>query len=156
LTYYVKSADGTILDSVGVAPSAEVLQAVIPFDDFLTVALALANQNAARQTATVKLTLLDDKNVQVGTATQTFTNNQQVPKFLYQYFPRATWTKGRVEISSDRLFLGTALTFVRGNQASSLPFLPSVKIYSYTITILGQSISGESYLAVNGASVLEY
>jgi hypothetical protein len=156
LTYYVKAADGTIVDSVGVAPSVEVFQAVIPFDDFLTVALALANRNAASQQATVKLTVFDDKNVQVGTTTQLLANNQQVARFLYQYFPSASLTKGRVEIQSDRLFLGTALTFVKGNQASSLPFLASEKVYSYSFTALGQTQTGKFFLAVAGPHVSAY
>jgi hypothetical protein len=153
LTYYVKSGDGTIVDSVGVAPSSEILQAVIPFDDFETVALALANRNAANQTATVKLTLFDDKNAQMGTATQPLAKNQQVPRFLYQFFPGVSMTKGRVEIQSDRPFLGTALTFVKGGQASSLPFLPSIKLYDFTVRAAGQVFTGQVYIAANGPHV---
>jgi hypothetical protein len=147
LTYYVKSADGSIVDSVGVAPSRPVFQTVIPFDDFQTVALALASR--VNNTVTVTLKLFDDKNTQVGTATQTLTINQQVPKFLYQYFTGVTLTKGRVEIQSTRPILGTALTFAKGGQASSLPFLPSTKLYEFTATAAGMTFTGQVYLAID-------
>lgn len=51
LTYYLKTPNGSVVDSVGVAPSRSIIQAVIPFDDFQTVALALANFNTANLTA---------------------------------------------------------------------------------------------------------
>src|SRR5437867_1309215 len=156
LTYYVKSADGTIVDSVGVAPSTRILQAVIAFDDFQTVALALANHNGANQTATTKLTLLDDKNTQIGTATQALANDQQVPKFLYQFFPGVSLTKGRVEIQSDRPFFGTALTFVKGGQAASLPFLPAIKLYNLTLKGLGQTLTSQAYFTLESGYVTGY
>jgi len=156
LTYYVKSADGTIVDSVGVAPSRPILQAVIPFDDFQTVALALANRNSANQTATVRLMLFDDKNAQIGRATQTLANNEQVPRFLYQFFPGVSLTKGRVEIQADQPFLGTALTFVKGGQASSLPFLPSLKLYDVRLEAAGQTFTGQAYIAVDFPYVTGY
>jgi hypothetical protein len=154
LTYYVKSADGTIVDSVGVAPSTPVPQAVIPFDDFQTVALALANTSP--QTTTIRLTVFDDKNVQVGAAAQTLASNQQVPKFLFQYFPGVSLTRGRVEIQSDFFFVGTALTFVKGSQASSLPFLPSWNLYDITGSILGEQFAVRFYLALDGLSAKAY
>ncbi len=153
LTYYVKSANGTILDSIGVAPSNEVIQAVIPFDDFTTIALAMANINAAGLTANVKLTLFDDKNTQMGAAaTQTLPVNNQVPRYLYQYFPGVTLTKGRVEIQSDQLILGTALTFTN-NQYSSLPFVGGVKAYNYSISAGSIVTSGQFFIRVDSPYV---
>ncbi len=154
LTFYVKSADGTITDSVGVGPSTVTPQAVIPFDDFETVALALANPYD--QSTTVKLALYDSQNVQKGTATQVLASNQQMPKFLYQYFPGVSLTGGRVEIQCDPGFLGTALTFVRGGQSSSLPILPSVKLYEVTSTLQGQTSTSHFYMTLEGAFVKAY
>ncbi len=151
LTYYVKTAEGTIVDSVGVAPSTPVRRTVIPFDDFQTVALALANHNA--QTATATLTLFDDKNVQAGTATQTLATDQQVPSFLYQFFPGVNLAKGRVEIESNLPLLGTALTFVKGGQASSLPFLPAIQRYDVSISVAGSTNTSQVYLTVDGSYV---
>jgi len=156
LTYYVKSSDGTIVDSAGVAPSNQVFQTVIPFDDFLTVALALVYQAPADQTAGLSITVFDDKNVQVGTTNQALRGGQQVAKFLWQYFPYARLTKGRVEIQSDRLFIGTALTFVKGSQASSLPFLPSMKVYNYSGSYPGNTITGKMYFCFNGPYMTGY
>ncbi len=153
LTYYVKSADGTIVDSVGVAPSTPMRHAVIPFDDFQTVALALANHNAANQTANAKLTLFDDKGTQLATATQVLASEQQVPQFLYQSFPGVSLTKGRVEIQSDYPIIGTALTFVKGGQASSLPFLPSVQMYDSVISAAGDTFTFQTYVSIAGSYV---
>ncbi len=153
LTYYVRSSNGTILDSIGVAPSSEVLQTVIPFDDFTTIALAMANINAAGLTANIKLTLFDDKNTQVGSAAnQAISVNNQVPRYLYQYFPGVVLTKGRVEIQSDQLILGTALTFT-SNQYSSLPFVGAVKAYNYSVNAGSIVTSGQVFVRVDSPYV---
>jgi hypothetical protein len=144
LTYYLKAADGTVVDSVGVAPSAPARQSMIPFDDFQTVALALAN--AGNQPATIRLTLFDDKNTQMGTATQPLAADRQIPKFLSQFFPGVSLTRGRVEIASDAQLWGTALTFAKSGQASSLPFLPPIKLYNVTINVAGETSTGRVYL----------
>jgi len=154
LTYYVKSADGAILDSVGVAPSIPIRQAVIPFDDFQTIALALANPT--NQTATVRLTLFNEMNTQMGGVTQALTNNQQIPKFLREFFPGVSLTKGRVEIQSDRAIAGTALAFV-GGEASSLPFLPSIKMYEARLDVPGEgTFTGHVYATILGDVVTGY
>jgi hypothetical protein len=146
LTYYVKSADGAILDSVGVAPSKPILQSVIPFDDFQTVALALADYSPGNATATVQLTLFDDSNVQIGTLAQTLGPNQHLPRFLSELFPGINVTKGRVEITSNIAILGTALTFVKGGQASSLPFLLSTKMYEIKVSLpTGENFTSHAY-----------
>lgn len=153
LTYYAKSADGTIVDSVGVAPSTPIRQAVIPFDDFQAVALALANLNTAN--LAINLTLFDDRNTQMGTATQVLANNQQVARFLYQFFQGVSLTKGRVEIQSAGAFIGTALTF-KGGQWSALPFLPSMKLYDITLNVAGNTETVQLYLTIDGAYVTGY
>jgi hypothetical protein len=154
LTYYLRSANGTITDSVGVAPSTPTLGTAIPFDDFETVALALANNGP--QTTTIRLTVFDDKNAQVGATTQTLAGNQQVPRFLFQFFPGVSLTRGRVEIQSDFPFLGTALTFVEGSQASSLPFLSSMKLYDVAFDIGGFQGSVHLYLTLEGIYAKAY
>jgi hypothetical protein len=150
LTYYVRSADGTISGSVGVAPSRPFIHAVIPFDEFESIALALAN--GATQTANVRLTVFDDKGSQVATTVQTLTANQQLPKFLYQFFPGVALGAGRVEIFSPGVtILGTALTFKDGH-ASSLPFLPPVKLYDITLTAGTETYTAQAYIAVDFSS----
>lgn len=102
------------------------------------------------------MTLFDDLNAQMGTATQPLASNQQVPKFLDQYFPGVRMTRGRVEIQSDGFFIGTALTYVKGSQASSLPFLPSIKLYDLTTTLPGETGTGHFYMAFDGFYVKAY
>jgi hypothetical protein len=154
LTYYVKSADGTILDSVGVAPSMPVTSTAVPFDDFETVALALANLTGAD--LNINLTLLDDKNARIGGTTLTLAKNQQVPKFLYQIFPGASLQKGRVEIQAAGPFIGSALTFAKGGQASSLPFPASTNLYELTLNFVSQSYTGHVYITFEAAYASGY
>jgi len=156
LTYYVKSADGTIVDSVGVAPSRPIFLAVVPFDDYHTVALALANFSPFNATAPVRLTLFDENNTQVGTFNQALGPMQQLPRFLSELFPGLSFTKGRVEITSGIPILGTALTFVKG-QASSLPFSQSTKLYDATLSVTpGGTFSSHAYVSVDGPYVTLY
>ena len=61
-------------------------------------------------------------------------------------------TAGRLEIKSDVQILGTALTDA-GGQFSSLPFLPALKAYNYTISLPGLSGTGVGTLRINGAVV---
>lgn len=154
LTYEVKSADGTIVDSVGVAPSTPIVGTVIPFEDFQAVALALAN--TFNTTETVRLVLFDDSNLQVGAATQTLAGNRQAAKFLYQYFPGVNLTAGRVEIQSDGFFIGTALTYARGGQASSLPLAPSMKLFRGSVEIGGETDTFDFYMAIDGIYARAY
>jgi hypothetical protein len=157
LTYYVKSADGTIVDSIGVAPSRPTFQATVPFDDFQTVALALANLNFVNATALYRLTLFDDNNTQVGGSNQALGPLQQLPRFLSELFPGVSLTKGRVEITSGVPILGTALTFVKGGQASSLPFLQSTKLYNATLNVTpGGTFTAHAYVSVDGPFVAVY
>jgi hypothetical protein len=155
LTYYIKSPDGsTIADSVGVAPSRPILQTVIPFDDFRSVALALANPG--NEKATITLTLFDDRNVKIGTASRELARNQHMADFLFRLFPNASPTRGRVDLHADRQFLATALTYVSSGQASSLPIQPSVKLYEIPISVGGETSKGDVYLAFDGLSVTGY
>jgi hypothetical protein len=154
LTYYLKAANGTIVDSVGVPSTSPMLQAVVPFDDFKAVALALANLSA--QPSTITLTLFDNKNAQVGVATHTLGNNQQVPRFLSQFFPSVSLTSGRVEIQSNVPFVGTALTFIEGGQASSIPFLSPVRLYDVTVNFSGGTETAQVFLSINSGYVTGY
>jgi hypothetical protein len=157
LIYYVKSASGAVMDSVGVAPSSRLLKAVIPFDDFQSVALALARFPGGPEAMPITLTLFDDKGVRVASADQALAPSQHTAKFLYQFFPAVTLTKGRVEIrSSDRPFIGTALTFARGGQASAMPFVPSMTVYEVTATVGGDTEISNTYMALEGNFVKSY
>jgi hypothetical protein len=157
LTYYVKSADGTIVDSIGVAPSRAAFQATVPFDDFQTVALALANLNFVNATTTFRLTLFDENNTQVGNFSQSLGPLQQLPRFLPELFPGVSLTKGRVDINSGIPLLGTALTFVKGGQASSLPFLQSTKLYNATLNVTpAGTFTSHAYVSFDGPFVTLY
>jgi hypothetical protein len=152
LTYYVMSGS-TVLDSVGVQPSSEVYLTTIPFDDFSSIALALANDNTS--TATVKLTLFSETNSQVeNTLPLSLQANQHVPKYLSEFFQGVQMTGGRLEIQSDLPILETALTDVQ-DQLSSLPLLPAVKTYTFTMATPG-GVSGEMSLWVDGFFVSGY
>jgi hypothetical protein len=153
LTYYIKSGT-TVLDSIGVAPSSELYGTTIPFDNFNTIALALANLNPLN--IVVHLKLYSNTNQPVATFDQQLQNMQQVPKYLSEFFPSVTMTQGRLDIQSDNYFIGTALTQVAGGQYSSLPLLPAAKTYAYTRTGGGPVMTGEIYLFVDGVSYQGY
>ncbi|MBZ5500519.1 MAG: hypothetical protein LAP85_29350 [Acidobacteriia bacterium] len=151
LTYYVLS-EGRVVDSIGVLPSSETYLATIPFDDFSTIALALANPNTAA--AMTQLTLFSETNAQVSNLGQVLQPNQHIPQYLWQFFPSVQMTKGRLEIQSDLPILGTALTDA-GGQFSSLPLVPAVKSYSFTM-VTQNGISGELSIWIDGAYVSGY
>jgi hypothetical protein len=156
LTYYVRFG-GKLADSIGVQPSKEIYLTTIPFDDFSTIALALANVNSGQ--ATVQLKLFSDTNVLVSSLTPPLQlqPNQHIPQYLWQFFPTVTMTRGRLEIQSDLPILGTALTDA-GGQFSSLPLLPGVKAYTVTSNLPSLSVSttGEMSLWVDGPYVEMY
>jgi hypothetical protein len=70
LTYFVKSGS-TVTDSVGVTPSAEFYLATVPFEDLLTIALAMICRAPGVQSATVRLTVFSQTNVPVAARTVT-------------------------------------------------------------------------------------
>jgi len=157
LTYYVTSGT-TVVDSIGIQPSSEVYLATIPFDDFNTIALALANAND--RSANVKLTVYSAAGALVKSITQVLVNKQHLAQYLYQYpwqfSPGGQATRGRLDIQSDLPILIAALTDV-GGQSSSLPLLPAVKAYTYILTVGGKVVDrGEMSLWFDGPYVQGY
>ncbi len=153
LTYYVRN-NGVVVDSIGVQPSSEFYLTAIPFDDFSTIAYALANLNTS--TVTPKLSLYSDTNVLVAsTNLPSFAPGQHMPEYLRQRFPGVQMTGGRLEIQSDLPIIGTILTdnydpVSQLSQLSSLPMLPAVKAYTFTGTLAGLEYSGEISLWFDG------
>jgi hypothetical protein len=152
LTYFVKSGS-TLTDSIGVQPSSEFYLATLPFDDFSTLALALANANTTK--TTVRMTVVSETNAQVGTLDLPLDPNQHMAQYLWQLFPSVSIQKGRLDIRSDLPVLGTALTDQSG-QLSSLPLLPAVKAYTFTGRVLGVTLTGELSVWIDGSSVQGY
>jgi hypothetical protein len=152
LTYYYTS--GAAFDSVGVQPSSEFYLTRIPFDDFSTLAMALANLNTSGVTA--KLTVYSSTGAQVATLNQPLGSGEHIATYLRQLFPDLQMASGRLEIQSSSLpIIGTILTDI-DNQLSSLPMLPAVKAYTFTGTIAGFSYSGEISFWFDGFFVQGY
>ncbi len=153
LTYYVLDG-GTVVDSVGVQPSSEFYLTAVPFDDFSTIAYALANLNTT--TVTPKLSLYSDTNVLVAsTNLPSFASGQHMAEYLRQRFPDVQVTRGRLEIQSNLPIIGTILTdnydpLTQLSQLSSLPMQPAVKAYTFTGTLAGLEYSGEISLWFDG------
>lgn len=152
LAYFVKSGS-TLTDSIGVQPSSEFYCSTIPFDDFSTLALALANPNTTN--VTVKMKVLSETNAQVGIIDLPLDSKEHMAQYLWQLFPSVQIQKGRLDIQSDLPMLGTALTDNSG-QLSSLPLLPAVKAYTFSASVLGATLSGELSLWIDGPSVQGY
>ncbi len=149
LTYYIKSG-GQLMDSIGVLPSVQTYLTVIPFDSFSSLALALAN--AASTAATVQMKLYSSTNELLGTLVSPLLlqPSQQIPKYLWQYFPGVQMTGGgRVDIQSDVPIIGTALTDT-GGQFSSLPMTPAVKAYNLKIDFPGLTIVASLNIRISG------
>ncbi len=151
LTYYIRSSTGDLVDSVGVQPSSEIYLTTIPFDDFSTLALALANANT--KGASARLSLFSDTNASISTLDRPLASGEHLAVYLRQLFPSVQMTKGRLEISSDQPIIGTALTDI-GGQFSSLPLLPAVK--AYTFNVGGFGYSGQISLWFDGPYVQGY
>jgi hypothetical protein len=145
LTYFVKSGSA-VTDSVGVPPSSEFYLATIPFEDFLTIGLALVCRVPG---ATVRLSVFSQSNEAVGTRTLTVGQNEQWVRFLWEEFGRLTVGRGRLEIQSDVPIAGTALTLV-GGQLSSLPLTPTVRTYNMSVEVLGVPCKGQLILWAEG------
>jgi len=159
LTYFVYSGS-TLVDSVGVQPSSEFYLTAIPFDDFSTIAYALANLNTA--TVTPRLSLYSDTNVLVAsTNLPQFAPGQHMAEYLRQRFQGAQITRGRLEIQSDLPIIGTILTdnydtVTQLSQLSSLPMLPAVKAYTFSGSIGVISVTGELSFWLDGRFVQGY
>jgi hypothetical protein len=154
LTYAVRSG-ATLVDSVGVLPSTEFYMATIPFDDFSTIALALANGTLNRE-AHVTLTLFSESNSRVSNENIDFGGGWHDARFLSEHFPGVTLGRGRLEIQTDIPIFGTALTLT-GGELSSLPLAPSPRSYSVTTTAFnGSTTTGEASLWAEGLFVKGY
>ena len=157
LTYYVLSG-GKVSNSIGVQPSSPIYLTSVPFDNFSTIAFALANTNPAM--VSVQLTLFSASNQVLGTQTVMIQTDGHVAEYLWQLFSNFSATSsfsGRLDIQCDSPIFGVALTDVN-NQFSSLPFLPAVKEYNWATTsfpVGGGTITGTGTLSmrVNGALV---
>ncbi len=149
LTYFVMSGS-TVTDSVGVTQSAEFYLTTIPFEDFLTVALAMVCRAPGVENATVRLAVFSQTNEQVAAKTITVGQNEQWVRFLWQELGRLAVGRGRLEVQSDVPITGTALMFVSG-QFSSLPMTPTVRTYNMTLAVQGLNCKGQLILWAEGA-----
>lgn len=128
-TYYVDST----ADSVGVPPGRTFTNASLPFEDFETICLALANPDAT-SASNVSLKLYSKDNVLVDTQYVNLPKMSQSPQYLWQIFgttPRA-FGRGRVEISASSLIVGVAVTQTEAGQMSSLPLGATTNTYTIT------------------------
>jgi hypothetical protein len=128
LTYFVRS-QSDIVDSVGVAPSIGLYRATIPFEDFSTIGLALASTQSTD--SSLRLNLRNDEGTIVETVTLTLKPNSHSSQFLSQIFSKSV-EGGRVELESEVLIFGTAVTFLSG-QISTLPVLPTQVEYAVRV-----------------------
>lgn len=155
LTYLIRSG-AVLVDSIGVAPSMEFYLSTIPFEDFNTIALALANGDTSNKTAKVTLRLFSDTNANMGSTELSLGPSWHIPKFLNQFFPNTGLSKGRIEIVSDVPIFGTALTLLSG-QFSSLPLLPSLHAYTFVASAPdGMNFNGDASIWVEGPFVKGY
>jgi hypothetical protein len=154
LTYFVKSGS-VVTDSVGVTPAVEFYMSTIPFEDFLTIALAMVCRASGSQGATVQLAVYSQTNERVAAKTITISQNEQWVRFLWEELGRLAVGRGRLEIQSNVPITGTALMFV-GGQFSSLPLIPTVRTYNMTVDVFGVTCKGELILWAEGASFRGY
>jgi hypothetical protein len=138
LTYYVMNGD-TVTDSIGIPPSDQLYITTIPFDTFENIGLALANGNATASTLT--LNLYSSSGEQMGSQQLVLQPNEHVAEYLYQIFSNVQMTGGRLDIFSDTSFYGVAVTDVN-NQFSSLPLLPAVKTFNWTVNFGASVLTG--------------
>jgi hypothetical protein len=147
LTYYIKSG-GTITDSVGITPSRELYRTSIPFDDFSTIALALANLDPIR-TVLVSCYLYNAGGASTGFAQLVLGPRSHDARFLQEIFHQAGTQGGRVELSSPYSFIGTACTLT-GGELSSLPLLPLPDTYTVVFSVGADSYTGQMVLWAEG------
>ena len=155
LTYRV-SEDGQVSDSVGVAPSKEFYWAVLPFEQFSEVALALVNGDASGDvTAEVDLILFSAAGEKLQTAPVTLGPRSHRAQFLHEFFPGQTLEGGKVEIASDALIFGSALTLT-GGEFSSLPLEPAVTYYRVELVSEDRIATGALVLWPEGSFLRGY
>jgi hypothetical protein len=153
-------ANGNTLphEGVGVPPSMEFYKTTIPFEDFLTVALALVNANVGPD-ANVTLTIFDNTGQQQATKTIPIGPFWHFVTFLWQQFPSLNLGAGRLDIESDRPIFGTALLFLPGASGdifSSLPLLGAPYAYTFSGTAGNITVEGEFGIWTEGPFVKGY
>lgn len=149
LTYFVK-AGPTLVDSIGVIPSTEFYVAALPFDDFGTIGLALANLR--NTTTNVTLSLFFASGPQAASISVPLGPAWHTAKFLSEIFSGLTMGRGRIEIRSEVPIYGTALTLI-GEEVSSLPLVPTLTSYTFAAQSTGVSASGTLSLWVEDSFV---
>lgn len=155
LTYFVKNGS-KVLDSVGISESTEFYFASLPFEDFSSIGLALANTNDRQDNTDVSITLFSENGDRLATTNIALGPFWHRAVFLKELFPQVNVGRGRVEIQSKIAISGTALCVVDG-QMSSLPLVPSIRSYSLRATAAdGTSFSGEASLWAEGFYVKGY
>lgn len=155
LTYRVLE-DGQVSDSVGLAPSREFYRAVLPFERFAEVGLALVNGAASGGvTAEVELTLFSAEGEEMDTEPLTLGPRSHRARFLQEFFPGQTLEGGRVEIASDVPIFGAALTLA-GGEFSSLPLEPAPFHYSVRLETADRFATGEFVLWAQGSFLRGY
>ena len=151
LTYYIKSGQ-TVLDSVGIAPSRELYQTSIAFDNFSTIVLALANLSQST-TATITFDLFNANGFWVTTSQVFLSPRMHTAQYLTELFNQAGTQAGKVEISSFPVpFIGTAGTLV-GGELSALPLEASPITYDMSGTVGTGTFLGQVVIWVEGELV---
>ena len=141
LSYYIRSG-GRIVDSVGVLAGQEFYLATIPFEDFSTVGLALANSSIlASANSQIALNLLDGAGNFIDGTLFSLPPYGHDAQFLFEHFPDVSRDlgTGKVEIVASSPVIGTALMLVGPTDApqlSTLPLAPAPTAYEFTITAL--------------------
>ena len=128
LTYRVLEG-GQVSDSVGIAPSTEFYRASLPFENFAEVGIALVNGGSSGDViAKIDLSLFLADGRRVRTERLRLGPRSHQARFLYEFFPDLALEGGRIEIVSDALIFGMALTLT-GREFSSLPLEPTAVHY---------------------------
>ncbi len=155
-TYYVLSG-GTVLDSIGISPSTELFLSTVPFENFSTIAVALANPDFYwGRAASVTLRLYDAVGAFLTSANVTLESRCHYPRFLSGIFPGYNPGRGRLDIQSDNPIVAAALT-LNGGQLSSLPMIPSPTTYTVTaVDVGGITTRGEAAIWIEGRFVKGY
>ncbi len=146
LTYIM---NGNNRDSVGIAPSVDLYKTVIPFEDFSTVGLALANADALH-VKVVNLRLIDREGREIESATRVLAGRSHEARFLSEIFSSTIYT-GKVEIDSSGPIIGTAVTLAQ-DEISALPMLPSPVTYTLH-TVADARVQAEGMLWAEGVFV---
>jgi hypothetical protein len=146
--------DGTtLLDSVGVSPSLPTEQFYFPaeYSSQALTGIALSEATGATVAGTVRA--ISDAGVLVATAPLTLFpwNHQAV--FVNQILAVPTGFRGTVQIETSAPVYPLALR-MEGNQFSTLPVIPTVSLYDFTINLPdGRAFRGETTFSISDNSV---